>query len=233
MEWYQTYQAILAGLVTAMLMGLALLVGICIAAVYLAPIVRWIRKHKGEAALVAPLVVGIVMYGGSKGIVRFPYTDVEKRYLFDAGSYVTNGYAHVAFSALILPQSATIYAYSRPYGSTNDAEWVERMMVSLAELATPSNIYTRDIYYEGAEDSEMMVFTDYTPSPVAHTNGVAVVFWQRPSINETNKAAMVRTGLWIDGRQFAPDPKLTNGVYIIHGLGVSAPNSNNEQEVNE
>ena len=227
MESYQIYQSVLAGVSVAVLMLIAIAVGVAIAAAYLTPLVRWLRRHKGEAALVVPLIVGLVYYGGSKGKVKFPYTDIERRYLFDAGSYVTNGFVHISFTALILPQTATIYAYSRPHDSTNDLEWVERMVASLAELATPSNVYARDVYFEGAEDSDVMVFTDYTPGPVAHTNGVAVVFWQKPSINETNRAAMVRTGIWIDGRQYAPDPALTNGVYA---LPLSATL---QQEVNE
>ena len=227
MTSHEIFQAALAGVCVACLVAIAVAVGAAIAAVYLAPIVRWIRRHKGEAALVAPLVVGLVFYGGSKGYVTFPFTDIERRYLFDAGSYVTNDYVHVAFTALMLPPTATIYAYSRPHGSTNDAEFVERMVASLVELSTPSNVYERDIYFEGAEDSDVMVFTDYTPGPVAHTNGVAVVFWQKPSINATNRAAMVRTGLWIDGKRYAPDPTLTNGVYA---LPLSATL---QQEVNE
>lgn len=211
-EAYEIYRAALAGICTSALMIIALAVGVAVVAVYLAPIVRWTKRHKVDALMVAPFVIGLIFYGGSKGVVGFPYTDVEQRYLYDAGSYVTNGYAHISFTALMLPQTATIYAYSRPYGSTNDNEWVQRMVAELSELATQSNVYERDVYFEGAEDSEVQVFTDYRTGPIAHTNGVAVVMWQKPFDGSTNRAAMVRTGIWIEGMRYAPDAGLTNGL---------------------
>ena len=212
MSAYEVYQTVLTGICTSVLMLIALAVGIAVAAVYIAPVIRWMKRHKVDAALIAPFVVGIILYGGSKGTVSYPYTDVEQRYLYDAGSYVTNGYVHVAFTALLLPQTAMIYAYSRPYGSTNDLEWTERMAEPLSELATQSNVYGRDVYFEGAEDSEVQVFTDYRTGPTVHTNGVAVVMWQKPFDGSTNRAAMVRTGIWIEGMRFAPDAGLTNGL---------------------
>lgn len=188
--------------------AISCVLGLVLLAQILGPVVAWMRRNKMEAMLVAPLVVGIVFYGGSKGFVTYPYTDAEQRYLYDAGSYVETNHAHIAFTAILIPSDATIYAYSRPSTSTNDEEWVERMVASLAELATPSNVYVREIYFEGAEDAEVQVFTDYTFGPAAHTNGVAVVMWRQST---TNRAAMVRTGIWIDGQKCAPDAGLTNG----------------------
>lgn len=209
---YEIYQTVLTKICVSALILFAIAAGISVMAVFLTPVIEWIKKHKFNAVLVAPFVVGIILYGGSKGRVSYPYTDIEQRYLYDAGSYVTNGYVHVAFTALLLPSDATIYVYSRPNNSTNDLDWTERMVAPLYELAGESNVYERDIYFEGAEDSEVQVFTDFTKGPTAHTNGVAVVMWQKPFDGSTNRAAMVRTGIWIEGVRFAPDAGLTNGL---------------------
>lgn len=212
MSAYEIYQTVLTGICTSFLMLFALAVGIAVAAVYIAPVIRWIKKHKADAVLVAPFVLGIILYGGSKGTVSYPYTDVEQRYLYDAGSYVTNGYVHIAFTALLLPPTATIYAYSRPHGSTNDLEWAERMIAGLGEMTKTGNVYERDVYFEGAEDSDVQVFTDYQVGPAVHTNGVAVVMWKKSGNRPREKAAMVRTGIWIEGVRYAPDAGLTNGL---------------------
>ena len=219
----EIYQTVLTGICTSVLLLIALAVGIAVAAVYIAPVIRWMKRHKVDAALIAPFVLGIILYGGSKGTVSYPYTDVEQRYLYDAGSYVTNGYVHIAFTALLLPPTATIYAYSRPHGSTNDLEWAERMIAGLGEITKTGNVYERDVYFEGAEDSDVQVFTDYLTGPTVHTNGVAVVMWQKPFDGSTNRAAMVRTGIWIEGVRYAPDAGLTNslpqrtlGTIMIH-----------------
>lgn len=152
------------------------------------------------------------LYGGAKhGSVSFPYTDPERRYLYDAGSYVTNGYAHVAFRTLIVPQSATIYAYSRPAGSTNDTEWTERMSDLLSDLSVSDGVYSSDVYFEGAETNDLQVFTDWTPGPAAHTNGVAEIQWRKGYLDPASAAAVPwRTGIYVEGRRVAPAPAITN-----------------------
>lgn len=165
-------------------------------------------------------VVLATLYGGTKhGSVSFPYTDPERRYLYDAGSYVTNGYAHVAFRTLLVPQSATIYAYSRPVGSTNDAEWVERMAEQLSAISVSDGIHLRDIYFEGAETNNLQVFTDWTPGPAAHTNGVAEIQWRKGFLDPASAAAIPwRTGIYVEGKRVAPDPAMTNGITTVVNL---------------
>lgn len=175
------------------------------------------------------------LYGGAKhGSVSFPYTDPERRYLYDAGSYVTNGYAHVAFRTLLVPQSATIYAFSRPTGSTNDADWVQRMADQLAALAVTDGVYIRDIYFEGALTNDVQVFTDWTPGPVAHTNGTAEIQWHLGSINPSSAGVVPwRTGIYIDGERVAPAPAMTNGLPATFSLQLTPDTSTQNEGTDE
>lgn len=171
------------------------------------------------------------LYGGAKhGSVAFPYTDPERRYLYDAGSYVTNGYAHIAFRTLLVPQSATIYAYSRAAGSTNDEEWVERMAEALSALYVVDGVYLRDLYFDGAETNDLQVFTDWTPGPAAHTNGIAEIQWRKGFLDPSNAATVPwRTGLYIEGIRIAPNPAMTNGLPASLSLQLT-PNNQHDDE---
>lgn len=153
-----------------------------------------------------------VLYAGAKhGSVSFPYTDPETRYLYDAGSYVTNGLVHLAFiRSPIVPASAKLYGYARPAGSTNDADWVQMLDTTFARLTPPA-----DIPFAGAETNDFQFFTTWTPGPVAHTNGVAVILWQRAASDDMTRLAPIRTGIYLNARRLAPSPALTNGPPIV------------------
>jgi len=211
---YETFQSALECATLAALVTVAAASGVCVLAVFLTPVVRWVKRHCIDALLVAPFVVCLVYVGATKhgnGSVSFPYTDPERRYLYDAGSYVTNDYAHIAFRKLLVPQSATIYAYSRPVGSTNDADWVQRMADPLAALYVVDGVYLRDIYFEGALTNDVQVFTDWTPGPAAHTNGIAEIQWRKGFLDPSNAAVVPwRTGIYIEGIRVAPSPAITN-----------------------
>jgi hypothetical protein len=147
----------------------------------------------------------------TRGRVDYPYTDIERRYLFDRGSYVTNNLIHVDFTrASFVPASAPLYGYARPCESTNDLDWVQFLETTFAAFPVP-----QDIPYPGAETNVFMFFTPWTPGPAAHTNGVAVVYWRATS---GNTAAPLRTGIYTNAVRVAPNPAITNSWPLIINL---------------
>ena len=167
------------------------------------------------------------LYGGTKhGSVAFPYTDPELRYLYDAGSYVTNGFVHVNFTRLpMVPASADLQGWYRPVGSTNDAEWAQFLDTTFAAFPVPS-----DIAFDGAETNDFQFFTTWTPGPAAHTNGVAEIQWRKGFLDPSNAAAVPwRTGLYIEGMRVAPNPAMTNGLPASLSLQLT-PNNQHDDE---
>lgn len=171
----------------------------------------WNRSGRFARYVFLAGVVGATLYGGAKsGRVSYPFTDPETRYLVDAGSYVTNDCVHVSFTrSPLVPAEADLVGYARPAGSTNDAAWVQMLDTTFAAFPVPS-----DIPYPGAQTNDFAFFTTWTPGPVVHTNGVAVILWQRPYDGATNRMATIRTGIYLDGRRVAPNPAITNGPSI-------------------
>lgn len=149
------------------------------------------------------ILTGICKYGGR---VSFPFVDIEQRYLFDNGSYVTNDLVHIDFvRASFVPDTAPLYGYFRPVGSTNDAEWVNFIDVTFDLFPVPC-----DFEFEGAQTNDFVFFTTWTPGPAAHTNGVAVVYWiKKPGA--VSIAAPFRTGIYSNDVRVAPSPAVTNG----------------------
>ena len=160
-------------------------------------------------------------FAGAKHIVghiTYPYTDIATRYLTDSGSYVTNDYVHVSFTRNpIVPASAWFFLDACPLSVTN-----------LAEIAAnTSSIYSNtfaaisvpfDVPYEAATNYNWFAYTDWSPSPTVHTNGVAFVIWRFRATNELEAVVLpYRTGIYADGRRIAPDPAITNGPPISRG----------------
>lgn len=195
-------------LALAILLARCLLMRICTWA-------SWCKRHGLQACIVAFFACGVSYYGMTKtttGRVSYPYTDVETRYLYDAGSYVTNDYVHVAFTkSAVVPDSADFLGYVRPCGSTNDEDWVQILATTFAKFHSPSNVP-----FAGAISNDFQFFTTFTPGPVVHTNGVAVINWQKPFDGSTNRFATIRTGIYVEGRRLAPNPAITNGPPVIY-----------------
>lgn len=191
------------------------------------PIVVWMKRHGLQAAFLAPFVLSMIYVGSTKNIVgrvTYPYTDVETRYLIDAGSYVTNDYVHVAFSkSPVVPDSAELFGYARPVGSTNDLDWACMLETTFADFHSPSNVP-----YANAISNDFQFFTTFTPGPVVHTNGVAVVTWQKGYTGDDRFLATVRTGIYTNGFRVAPNPGITNGPPIVIQLNYT--NGGNENE---
>jgi len=209
----------------------AVLMGVC-ASFPLARIIEgeWKRSSRHARRAFLALAVGLSLYAGAKhGSVKYPYTDVETRYLFDAGSYVTNDYVHVSFTlSQIVPSNADLLGYVRPAGSTNDEEWVQLLETTFGQFACPSNIP-----YVGAETNDFQFFTTWTPGPVVHTNGVANINWQKASDGSTNRFSTIRTGIYVDGNQLSPNPELTNGPpVVLMFMSVSPSSTNNNGVIN-
>lgn len=144
----------------------------------------------------------------ARGRVLFPYTDVENRYMFDAGSYVTNDVVHLAYTlSPIVPTTSQLVGYARPVDSTNDLDWVQMFDSTFAASPSP-----QDIPYLGALTNDFQFFTTWTPGPSVHTNGVALVFWQRKwsPQREDHLLSPIRTGVYLDGERIAPSPGITN-----------------------
>jgi len=209
MSFYDIYQTVLASVAIYSLLAIGIAVLLFGVSRILLPIVEWIKRHKVDALLVAPFVLCMIWTGATKSItgrVTYPYTDVEMRYLFDAGSYVTNDYVHVAFTrSAVVPDSADFLGYYRPAGSTNDAEWTEFLATTFGEFHSPSNVP-----FSGAITNDFQFFTTYTPGPVVHTNGVAIVNWQQNYERDGRYLATIRTGVYTNGVRIAPNPGITN-----------------------
>lgn len=186
------------------------------------PVVVWAKRHGVQTVFLLPLVVGLVYYGSTKGIVTFPYTDVETRYLTDAGSYVTNDYVHVAFTkSAVVPDSADFLGYARPVGSTNDLDWVCMLDTTFAEFHSPSNVP-----FANAISNDFQFFTTFTPGPVVHTNGVAVVMWQKNFDGDDRYLATIRTGIYTNGFRVAPNSGITNGPPVVIQFNLNGSQGN-------
>lgn len=225
MKFYDIYQAVLASVAIYSLIAMGLAVCFFGVSRVLLPIVRWIKRHKVDALIVAPFVLCMIFTGSTKhGSVTYPYTDVEMRYLIDAGSYVTNDYVHVAFTkSPVVPDSADFLGFYRPHGSTNDLEWTQFVETTFAEFHSPSNIP-----FAGAISNDFQFFTTYTPGPVVHTNGVAVVNWQQNFERDGRYLATIRTGVYTNGFRIAPNPGITNGPPAILIMSPLTGSSQNE-----
>ena len=226
MNFYAIYQQVLAHVCGFALLtfGAGLLLAVLLR--FGAAVFAWCKRHGLEALVVAPFVVCLVWVGSTKhGSVTYPYTDPEMRYLYDAGSYVTNGYVHVNFTRLsMVPDSADLQGWCRAAGSTNDADWVQFLDATFGAFPVPS-----DIPFDGAETNDFQFFTTWTPGPAAHTNGVAEIQWRKGYLGTSGAAAVPwRTGVYIDGRRVAPDPAMTNGPSASFSLQLT-PNTQNEE----
>jgi len=226
MEVWQTILMYGCGIGAAFLLAV---LGLMFFARQATPVVTWMRRHRLETLWLAPFVIAMVYTGATKetrGRVEYPYTDIDTRYLIDAGSFVTNGYAHISFTlSPIVPTSAPLMIAVRPVGSTNDLDWAVIVNTTFASFNQP-----QDIVYSGAETKVFQVFTTWTPGPAVHTNGVAVVEWQRPMRPSIHEVVPRRTGIYENGIRVAPNPGLTNGPPISMSVMLTPNNTEGENE---
>lgn len=191
------------------------LIGLAACLVALGSIAAWrllrdvaSTQTRGTFAALAALAAfcSLVAQKVPTAFVSYPYTDVEQRYIYDNGSYVSNDVVHIAFYYQIAPSTADFQLYAWPLASTNEEEMVLVVNSTLGAVPQPY-----EFEYQGASSNRWIGITTWTPGPTVHTNGVAVINWQLPyDPAATNIAAMTRTGIYLGDIRLAPSPAITN-----------------------
>lgn len=230
MMTYEIYQGVVMAVAIAGAAGLALL----LVGAALWPFLSQAWDMMGQKRIRRVFLLGVAMatlYGGAKhvvGKITYPRTDPEVWYLLDNGSYVTNDAVHVAFSRnLIVPASASFYLYGLELSYTNQADWAEHSFCAY------SNTFARisqpfDLPHPAATNLNWIAFTDWTPPPVTHTNGVAYVAWQIGFDKSMNELVPYRTGVYTNGVRVAPSPAITNGPPVSFTLQLT-PNTQDDE----
>lgn len=167
---------------------------VCLAALFAvlaAPMVRRIRWPFAVAA------VGLMLYAGAKhGTVTFP--DIGGvHYLVDNGSFVDNDYAHIDYTAVVIPATANLYVYRREISSTNVADWIEHLASTVGAFDPP-----QDLAFPAATNYNWMVFSDWTPGPSVETNGVWHAYWGNDQ-RRHERLIPVRTTIIVNGEIIA------------------------------
>ena len=172
----ETYSNIL---LTLALGGLAVS-GLLFASALLYPYLRsaWDKATALARAVFCGAVVVACLFGGAKhtGSITYPKTDTDVAYLTDSGSYVTNDAVHVAFTRIIVPDTATFYLDYCALDGTNSAgvatNWVNAKTATFADLTVPF-----DFAFAAATNYNWLAYTDWTPGPAVQTNGVWHAYW--------------------------------------------------------
>lgn len=227
---YQLFQSALEYACVAALLAMAAASGVVLAVIYLTPIIRWIKKHKGESAFVAPFVVFFAYYGASKftPTITFPRTDPEAWYLMNNGSYVTNDFVHVGYNRnLILPASANLFIECLESCYSNQTDWASHSILAYSNTIANSES-PFDLPWPNATNYNWIVYTDWTPPPTTHTNGVAYATWQRPVSGATNRVVTVKTGIYIGPLRLSPPPAITNGIPVNFTIQLTPTNTQTE-----
>lgn len=149
------------------------------------------------------------IYAGGKAKILFPRTDPEVWYLMDGGSAVSNGCVYVRFVRNpILPPTANIFMDGMDLAYTNDSDWAKHSFPAYSNRLDALEINGFNYPYPDATNYNWVVYTDWTPTPTVHTNGVAFIIWQ--TSNSTNSMVTYRTGVYVGDRRLAPCPSITN-----------------------
>jgi len=159
------------------------------------------------------------LFGGSKsGTISYPRTDPDVWYLQDNGSAVSNDFVRIGFTRnIIVPDTASFFIDGLELKYTNQSDWATHSFNAY------SNTFDRmsvpfDLQFATATNFNWIAYTDWTPQPVVHTNGVAFVVWQIGVGKQTNDLAMTRTGVYSNGVKVAPNPAITNGPPVINAV---------------
>ena len=127
----------------------------------------------------------------------------------DAGSAVSNDCVYVRFvRSPLLSSSANIFMDGMDVAYTNDEDWAEHSFPAYSNRLDALDFNGFDFQYPNATNYNWAVYTDWTPSPIIHTNGVAFVMWQQG--NATNRLTMYRTSVYTNAVRLAPNPWITN-----------------------
>ena len=231
MNWYHIFQTATEQTSLWCLAALAIAFGIGLLAYLLAPIVTWLRSHCLDAFLIAPFVVGIIFYGSTKitTTITYPRTDPEVWYLQNNGSYVTNDAVHIAFTRnLIVPQTANFFIYGLDCSYTNQSDWADYSFMAYSNTFQNMSV-PFDFVYQYASNFNWIAFTDWTPPPVTHTNGVAYVAWQIGTNKSINDIVPYRTGIYTNSVRLSPSHAITNGPNTTINL-LSTPQQETQEQ---
>lgn len=162
---------------------IAVVVGLAFYIVFWGQRALW-KSRGGRALVIFSLCMGA--YAGVKHIIKvvFVSSDYESRYLYDAGSYVTNTHVHLSFSAIGLPSSARVVFGYAPFTATNIEQFVSVYDMTLAEweanfLDIELGAIVCDLTPEGTNEAWEVgwyIYTTYVVPPSVHTNGVLNVY---------------------------------------------------------
>lgn len=119
---------------------------------------KWLGLDRFGKIVCAALIVGAVMYGGSKGVhIRW---DTGLR---DNGSEVTNDTVRIRWTYQGIPAASSVFIDYRLAGSTN--EWGNLGEGVASALGWDGTL-------EDATNYEYWVYSTYVPPVPVHTNGV-------------------------------------------------------------
>lgn len=186
---------------------------------------RW-RAAKRSKYLLLPFIIACAYVGSTKhgpsGSISYLYTDVETRYLYDAGSYVTNDAVYVSFNRVLVPDSARFIIEAIELGNTNREDFITIYDGTFATFENPSFVE-----FQGATNYNFYAYTPWTPGPTVHTNGVVDIKWQRDNMNR-GYLIPIRTGVYLDELKISP-PNLTIEADLSRGPLAGDENGGNEE----
>lgn len=161
--------------------------------------------------------IAATIFAGTKPTparITYPRTDPETWYILDNGSTVEPDAVQLKFTRnLVVPASAWFWLYALDRSYTNQSDWAEHSFAVYSNrFANISATAAADfsVQYPAATNFNWIGFTDWTPGPVVHTNGVALVNW-RSLHDSTNAVVPYRTSIYVDDRRVSPSPAITNG----------------------
>lgn len=168
---------------------------------------------RSAKALFIIAAVGACLFGGAKniGTITYPRTDPEVWYLQDNGSAVSNDFLRIGFIRnIIVPSTASFFIDGLELQYTNQSDWATHSFNAYSNtfdrMSVPFNLP-----FPSATNYNFIAYTDWTPPPVIHTNGVAFIVWQIGVGKTTNDLSITRTGVYTNGLKVAPNPAITNG----------------------
>lgn len=186
------------------------------AACYLYGIDHMVRAfmRTGHGRMLMSLCTVTTAYAAVKFFrsVQFPRTDPDVQYIIDAGSYVTDDCAYIAFSVVALPSDARVLVAYAPPDATNESQVVTVADLTFAQwlMQFPGNDgamvaaqFEWDTAWGDYADSyQWYCYTTWTPAPSVHTNGVLTCYGIR--VGDMG-GVLKRTVLIENGRILSPD----------------------------
>ena len=141
---------------------------------------RWKNARRGSRAIFALAVVLAALYGGTKSAgtrVNYPRTDSGTAYLTDNGSSVTNDAVVLNFTrSSLVPDDAWLFLDACPLSVTNAADVAANCVTVYSNQFSAISL-PLTVAYANATNYVWYAYTDWTPGPVVHTNGVVNVAW--------------------------------------------------------